>query len=63
QVLSLQRNVHGNEKDRLVPYSPEANRALVGSSYAGTDFLAEVPGETLDRIASAPERVICVNGD
>ena len=63
QVLSLQRNVHGNVKDRLVPYSPEANRALVRSSYAGTDFLAEVPRETLDRIASAPERVTCVDGD
>ena len=45
----------GNVTGKFVDYSYEANRALVDASFAGTEFLKEVPEEAREAMARYPE--------
>jgi len=45
----------GDVTEEFVDYTYEANRALVDASFAGTEFLKEVPEETREALARYPE--------
>jgi penicillin V acylase-like amidase (Ntn superfamily) len=45
----------GDVTEDFVDYSYEANRALIDASFAGTEFLKDVPEETREALARYPE--------
>jgi penicillin V acylase-like amidase (Ntn superfamily) len=45
----------GDVTGKFVDYSYEANRALIDASFAGTEFLKDVPEETREALARYPE--------
>jgi penicillin V acylase-like amidase (Ntn superfamily) len=45
----------GDVTEEFVDYSYEANRALIDASFAGTEFLKEVPEETREALARYPD--------
>ena len=49
----------GNVRAALVPYTYEANLALIRSSFAGTEFLTGIPDERLVRRAAVPDQAVC----
>jgi len=57
QILDMNVGLSGDVSGEFADYSYEANRALIGASFAGTDFLKDIPEETLDAIANIPENM------
>lgn len=48
----------GDVTEEFVDYSYEANRALIDASFAGTEFLKDVPEETREALARYPEALV-----
>jgi penicillin V acylase-like amidase (Ntn superfamily) len=59
RVLDLHAAVSGDVARRLVPYSRQLNRELVGSAFRQTPFLAATPEAEIDRLARYPEAASC----
>jgi hypothetical protein len=57
KILDINAELSGDVTDDFVDYTYEANRELIGASFAGTDFLKDTPKETLDAIANFPEEM------
>ncbi|MFB3907267.1 MAG: linear amide C-N hydrolase [Candidatus Eisenbacteria bacterium] len=59
RILDVNEKGSGDLRDRWTDYSLDANRQLIGRSYAKTAFLQQVPAEALDRLAAMPDRFPC----
>jgi choloylglycine hydrolase len=59
RVLDINANGAGDIVERMVDYTQEANRNLIGSAFGKTEFLQGTPEEVLDLIASYPESTKC----
>jgi penicillin V acylase-like amidase (Ntn superfamily) len=55
KLLDMNADLSGDVGGEFVDYTYEANRALIGASFAGTEFLVDTPEETLDAIAGYPD--------
>jgi penicillin V acylase-like amidase (Ntn superfamily) len=55
KIFDMNAVAQGDVTEEFVDYSYEANRALVDASFAGTEFLKEVPEETREALARYPE--------
>jgi choloylglycine hydrolase len=58
KILNMNADLSGDVTAEFVDYTYEANRALIGASFAGTEFLKDVPEESLDEIAKYPESCV-----
>ena len=58
RILDMNADFSGDVTGEFVDYTYEANRALIGASFAGTEFLKDVPEESLDEIAKYPESCV-----
>jgi choloylglycine hydrolase len=59
RVLDLDAPLAGDVTGRFADYSYDANRRLVGASYAQTEFLRDVPAAALDELARYPDATRC----
>jgi hypothetical protein len=59
QMIDVDLKAKGDLADRWSNYTREANRDLIGRSYAKTGFLKDVPLEVLDALAAYPDRARC----
>jgi choloylglycine hydrolase len=59
RVLDLGSDGAGDVSAKFVPYTRAANRALIGRSFGGVDFLANTPPATLDALAAFPDSLRC----
>lgn len=59
RILDINGDYEGDVSRRFEPYTHQANRALVERAFRKTQFLADTPAETLDRVASYPQRTTC----
>ena len=59
RVIDLNAPLAGDVTAKLTDYSRDANRALIGASYAKTEFLRGVPAESLDELARFPDGMRC----
>jgi penicillin V acylase-like amidase (Ntn superfamily) len=55
KILDMNAAGGGDVTGKFVDYSYEANRALIDASFAGTEFLKEVPEEAREALARYPE--------
>jgi hypothetical protein len=55
KIFDMNAVAQGDVTEEFVDYTYEANRALVDASFAGTEFLKEVPEETREALARYPE--------
>lgn len=49
----------GSTLDTFQPYTMQANRKQIGVAFGKTEFLKNVPGQTLDAIAAYPDSMKC----
>jgi choloylglycine hydrolase len=54
-IFDMNAEGFGDVTGKFVDYSYEANRALIDASFAGTEFLKEVPEEVREAMARYPE--------
>jgi hypothetical protein len=54
-IFDMNAEGGGDVTGKFVDYSYEANRALIDASFAGTEFLKEVPEEVREAMARYPE--------
>jgi penicillin V acylase-like amidase (Ntn superfamily) len=59
RVHDLASKDTGDVSAKFVDYTRTANRALIGRSFGGVDFLRNVPGAALDQLAAYPEALSC----
>jgi choloylglycine hydrolase len=57
KILDMNEELSGDVTTEFADYTYEANRALIGASFAGTEFLKDIPEESLDAIAAYPEEM------
>jgi penicillin V acylase-like amidase (Ntn superfamily) len=62
QVADIQESAGDDANAVFRPYTPEANRALVARSFAGTPFLRGTSAATIDAIAAHPQLMTCAPG-
>ena len=55
KIFDMNAEGFGDVTGKFVDYSYEANRALIDASFAGTEFLKEVPEEAREGLARYPE--------
>jgi penicillin V acylase-like amidase (Ntn superfamily) len=55
KIFDMNAVAQGDVTEEFVDYTYEANRALIDASFAGTEFLKEVPEETREALARYPE--------
>jgi choloylglycine hydrolase len=60
RVLDVNARASGDIVGRLVDYTTERNLSLVRAAFAGTDFLRRLEPEVIERVARAPEEMICM---
>ena len=61
QMLDLNDLTGGDVKAQLLPYTREANLALIRTAFSQTGFLRGLPDKELDRVASWPEQGSCTS--
>ncbi len=54
-IFDMNAEGGGDVTEKFVDYTYEANRALIDASFAGTEFLKEVPEEAREGLARYPE--------
>ncbi len=59
--LDMNAPAAGDVTAQLAPFSVDANRALIGESFARTEFLAATPTDQLDALAGAPAQYPCLS--
>jgi choloylglycine hydrolase len=59
RIIDIDADLSGDITDLLLPYTLEANRALVDSAFAKTPFLADTPPSVLEYLAQYPESTPC----
>lgn len=59
KVLHTCADLSGDVTDNFIDYTQEINRNLIGNAFRKTDFLNNVPEESLDNIARYPESTVC----
>ncbi len=59
RMIDIHTPFTGDVTPRLANYAVDANRALVGDSFAKTEFLRDIPSEMLDRLARFPDGMRC----
>ncbi len=55
KIFDMNAEGQGDVTGKFVDYNYEANRALVDASFAGTEFLKDVPEEVREELARYPE--------
>jgi choloylglycine hydrolase len=58
-MLDVNAPLEGDVTRELAPYTPDANRALVLTSFAKTPFLESVPAQAREEMARYPETTTC----
>ncbi|MDQ1256272.1 MAG: hypothetical protein QG656_868 [Candidatus Hydrogenedentes bacterium] len=58
-LMDMNEDVSGNATGLFQPYTPEANRALIGTSFGKIDFLGSFPPKQLDMLALYPDSTRC----
>jgi choloylglycine hydrolase len=61
KMLDLNEATEGDVRARLLPYTREANLALIRTAFSQTVFLRGLPDKELDRVASRPEEGSCTS--
>ncbi|MDH5628199.1 MAG: hypothetical protein OEY69_07885, partial [Candidatus Krumholzibacteria bacterium] len=59
RVLDMNTQFTGDVTGKLRDYTLDANRALIGTAFARTDFLRDIPGDALDALARFPQTLHC----
>jgi penicillin V acylase-like amidase (Ntn superfamily) len=60
-MLDIDRKQGGDVSAAWLAYTRDANRDLIGRSYGKTEFLKQVPKESLDGLAGYPETARCLS--
>ena len=63
KIFDMNAEGGGDVTEKFVDYTYEANRALIDASFAGTEFLKEVPEEAREGLARYPETGTRVAGE
>ena len=50
---------NGDISNSLQDYTLQANRKLIGDAFGKTDFLKNIPAQTIDVIAAYPDSATC----
>lgn len=59
KIYDMNANETGNVTAGFTDYTRRANRDLIERSFAGTDFLKQIPAPIKDLLASYPEQFVC----